>query len=465
MQWRRRHYIMVFRLYWKQAGDRQNMIIRQLNIKNSGEIHDKTLEFSPGINVLYGENESERAIVHTYIKNMYLGDISEAIYDNAVFAAKLKSPTEQDLARELQKFMTGYQGTADSSMDLGRAMQMLKMSRKGYLVQADRKQKETEQERQKLLTRMDDIISDLNNLNGKLDQINEKEESLRMHPGDENGAVILDERMAQAKAKRNSFAMGMLISAVAGIFGLILTAIIADSVSVSLIVAVIAAALVGFCGKQQLKYAREFQKRIRMKKRWVSRQEKLRCSKENLRQDYDEKETELCNLKEEYREYEENSFLLTSEEREVQALNMAMETIERMSGNIHLQVGRKLQMRTSQILSEITDGEYQDVQMDAASHMTVTTGNGVEALECLSRGTLELIYFAMRMAAGELLCQEESLPVILDDIFGMYEEEDLEAVLGWMYKEKKQVIISTCSKREMELLDREGIPYGRQIIS
>ena len=153
---------MVFRLYWKQAGDRQNMIIRQLNIKNSGEIHDKTLEFSPGINVLYGENESERAIVHTYIKNMFLGDISEAIYDNAVFAAKLKSPTEQDLARELQKFMTGYQGTADSSMDLGRAMQMLKMSRKGYLVQADRKQKETEQERQKLLTRMDDIISDLN---------------------------------------------------------------------------------------------------------------------------------------------------------------------------------------------------------------------------------------------------------------------------------------------------------------
>ena len=31
-------------------------------------------------------------------------------------------------------------------MDLGRAMQMLKMSRKGYQVQADRKQKETEQE-------------------------------------------------------------------------------------------------------------------------------------------------------------------------------------------------------------------------------------------------------------------------------------------------------------------------------
>ena len=28
---------MVFRLYWKQAGDRQNMIIRQLNIKKALE--------------------------------------------------------------------------------------------------------------------------------------------------------------------------------------------------------------------------------------------------------------------------------------------------------------------------------------------------------------------------------------------------------------------------------------------
>ena len=69
------------------------------------------------------------------------------------------------------------------------------------------------------------------------------------------------------------------------------------------------------------------------------------------------------------------------------------------------------------------------------------------------------------MAAGELLCQEESLPMILDNIFGMYEEEDLAAVFRWMYKEKRQIIISTCSKREMELLDREEIPCQKLILS
>ena len=34
------------------------MVIRRLKIKNFGKIRDKDMELSPGINVLYGENES-----------------------------------------------------------------------------------------------------------------------------------------------------------------------------------------------------------------------------------------------------------------------------------------------------------------------------------------------------------------------------------------------------------------------
>ena len=94
------------------------MIIRHLNIKNFGTINDRTLEFSPGINVLYGENENERTTIHTYIKSMFFKDISEAISDNAVFVGPLKSATEQDLIRELQKFMAGCQGTGDGAMQM-----------------------------------------------------------------------------------------------------------------------------------------------------------------------------------------------------------------------------------------------------------------------------------------------------------------------------------------------------------
>ena len=49
------------------------MIIKRLTIKNFGKIHDRTMEFSPGINVLYGENESGKTTVHTFLKGMLYG--------------------------------------------------------------------------------------------------------------------------------------------------------------------------------------------------------------------------------------------------------------------------------------------------------------------------------------------------------------------------------------------------------
>ena len=94
----------------------------------------------------------------------------------------------------------------------------------------------------------------------------------------------------------------------------------------------------------------------------------------------------------------------------------------------------------------------------------MNTGDRTVALERLSRGTMEQIYFALRMAAGELLCQEESFPGVLDDVFGMYDEERLAAALRWLHKENRQVIISTCHKREMEILDKEGIPYQKILL-
>ena len=140
---------------------------------------------------------------------------------------------------------------------------------------------------------------------------------------------------------------------------------------------------------------------------------------------------------------------------------MAMETIEALSGNITDQVGVRLKQRTSQILSEITGGKYREVLMDEELHMSVNTGERTVSIERLSRGTLEQIYFALRMAAGELFCKEEPFPVILDDVFGMYDEERLAAALRWLHKEERQVIISTCHKREMEILDKERIPYQK----
>ena len=236
--------------------------------------------------------------------------------------------------------------------------------------------------------------------------------------------------------------------------GIVLTASLAAGILLGLI-----------CLGKSLTLGRELNKRIRMKERWLSRQEKLQWNRDGIEASSKEKEMAYCNLEEEYRECDAQLYLPAAEDVEIQALNMALETIELLSGSINHQVGERLRKRTSQILSEITGGKYTEVLMDENFKMSVDTGARVVALERLSRGTLEQIYFALRMAAGELLCGQESFPVILDDVFGMYDEERLCAVLKWLHKEQKQIIISTCHKREMELLEREGIPYQKLLLS
>lgn len=513
------------------------MIIRQLNIKNFGKIHDRIMTLSPGINVLYGENESGKSTTHTFIKSMFygitrlrgraakndmyttyepwenpavyggtlwfetggkkyrltrnfsksnsseelfceddgtlldmeegalealLGDVSEAVYDNTVSVAQLKSVTGQDLVRELQNYMASYQGTGDSSIDLGRAMQMLKMSRKGFLVQEDRKKKEIRKEQEKISANLEYLHREMDEIREKIAQLDEKEQALHMKSGDADGETLLDERISKVQSqKKNMAVLFAVAAAVPGIAGILAFSMFSDKIFIGMILLALTlvAGLLGVM--QQFRLGQDLQRRINMKAKWLARQEKLKWNKESLNEVYTEKETDYRNLLAEYKECEENSYLPTMESMEIDALNLAMNTIEQLSGNIHSQVGGGLRKRTSQILSEITGGKYREVLIDQDFGMAVNTQDRTVPLERLSRGTIEQIYFSLRMAAGELFCGKESFPVILDDVFGMYDEDRLAAVLRWLYKEQKQIIISTCHKREMEILDKEGIPYEK----
>ena len=76
----------------------------------------------------------------------------------------------------------------------------------------------------------------------------------------------------------------------------------------------------------------------------------------------------------------------------------------------------------------------------------------------VSRGTIEQVYFALRMAAASVLHVEE-IPLILDDTFVFYDEKRLEDTLKWLVKSQKQVLIFTCQRREAELLKKLGASY------
>ena len=512
------------------------MVIRRLKIKNFGKIRDKDMELSPGINVLYGENESGKTTTHTFIRSMFygvrrlrgkaalndtytkyepwenpaeyggimwftskgkkyrltrnfykekklgellceddgslvdaeqgalgtiLGNVSEAVYDNTVSVAQLKSVTGKDLVRELQNYMASYQGTGDSSIDMGRAMQMLKMSRKGYLTEAARRKKELEKEKEKISANMEYIRREIRELDEKRERIMQQQDGMNIGTRERSTEDLLELRIDRVKRRRELTDAVLAVVLLGGAAGTGCLAAFSGQVIFSVLAGVATAAISVAALFFRIRLSRELNKRERQRERWHSRHEELTWNRNSLDSDYEEKHTALENLQAELTECEENTEVITPEETEIQALNMAMETIEALSGNITDQVGIRLKKRTSEILSEITGGRYQEVLMDEALHMSVNTGERIVSIERLSRGTLEQIYFALRMAAGELFCKEEPFPVILDDVFGMYDEERLAAALRWLHKENRQVIISTCHKREMEILDKERIPYQK----
>lgn len=514
------------------------MIIKELNIKNFGKLHDRRIVLSSGINVIYGANESGKTTLHTFLRSMFfgmtrqrgrasrhdtysryepwngagsyggslwfqcqgrnfrlsrsfqkgnasveliceddgeilsveqgdldalLGNISEAVYENTVSIAQMKSATDQGLVQELQNYMASYQGSADSAIDLNRAMQALKMWRKGYQVQEEKYQALEKTRREKLSVKMEYLQRDLERLKeqeihlagqGACVPSDLPEESGRTQEEEKEPYTIYDRRNKSLQKKKVLCIFLSLVFLGAGALGVWLLPVLWGKAAAG-----IGCAFVDFFIAYGItRLSREQDRNRRRKARKLQRQEKLQWNMENLQEEIREKELLQENLREDWIEYEEGPEEIPGHQ-EVEALNMAMHTISRISADMHQRLGENLRSRTSRILWEITEGRYTQVHMDENLAITVLTKERTIPLERLSRGTVEQIYFALRMAVGDILCKEEELPIILDDVFAMYDEERLRAVLQWLKKTRRQVIITSCHTRELEVLEAMGLPF------
>ena len=173
------------------------------------------------------------------------------------------------------------------------------------------------------------------------------------------------------------------------------------------------------------------------------------------------KRTAAENLEQEYREYCLSCAEKDPLETDLEGVRLALETIGKLSADMEKRVGAALKRRMSEILARITDGKYLSVSLDQELNMGLHTKDYYVPLNQVSRGTMEQVYFALRMAATELLCAEEPLPVLLDEVFAMYDDRRLAGVLEWLAGQNRQVLIFTCQDREEKILQRRQIPYRK----
>ncbi len=147
-------------------------------------------------------------------------------------------------------------------------------------------------------------------------------------------------------------------------------------------------------------------------------------------------------------------------EQELAAIKLAAQTINNLSVNIHDSFGLELNQLVSDLASEVTDGKYSDIKVDEKLNIKVGHKDNFVLLDKLSAGTIEQLYFALRIAISNSVYGEGVMPILLDDCFALYDDNRTKAALEALSRDiKGQVLLFTCHNREKTILDQLKINY------
>ncbi len=96
-------------------------------------------------------------------------------------------------------------------------------------------------------------------------------------------------------------------------------------------------------------------------------------------------------------------------------------------------------------LEQLTAGKYRGLLMDESFSILVESAEGTYGVEHFSAGTRDAVYFAFRLAVGDLL-SESPLPMVLDDPFVHLDEPRRMAAEAMLERiaAKRQVLYFTC---------------------
>ena len=508
------------------------MRIRELRLKHFGKFTDKTIGFADGINLIYGENESGKSTIHTFIKSMFfgmerargraaakdtyhqyepwenpnyysgtmkficgnrnfilqrnfdkysksvslhceddgeelsvengdldmlLGGMQEPDYENTVAVGQLKAAPDRTLAEEMKNYAANFYASGNEDIDFARAVDFLKKRKKEVEAEKREAERKRQAEREKAEMESAYIWRELRRLEQEIDEENAiwAAESRKWSEWRKEEREDEDTEIRQWRIHP--------VEIITMILTLILPFLLFKrpwSLLVVIVVALAESLYVWNClkddKKKKKKNIREHDKSGRDLSENLN---KIKWKLDKLKEDHQEKTVQYHNHQELLSELDEVSLEYREQDRRLKTIDMAMERLIRLSGELQEGLSDKLNNRVSQILCSITGGKYTKVKVDEDLQIFLLSDGKRINMDQVSRGTIEQIYFALRMAAVEMLFEDE-YPVILDDTFVYYDEARLGETLKWLNENKRQVLLFTCQKREEEILRKLGLEYN-----
>ena len=155
---------------------------------------------------------------------------------------------------------------------------------------------------------------------------------------------------------------------------------------------------------------------------------------------------------------------IQSKDDEIKALELAMERIGELSVLRKEEVMEQLLEKASKALCQITKGKYQKLILELHEEPCVWDGNRSLSLFQLSTGCVDQVYLALRIGLQELFLKDETLPLMFDDAFVYFDEKRLERLLLYLKDLNRQILIFTCHKRELRILEKHQISYEKILL-
>ena len=181
-------------------------------------------------------------------------------------------------------------------------------------------------------------------------------------------------------------------------------------------------------------------------------------AKQNQKELMQEEINGLSKVQEELNRLEEEKKELISLNN---SYNLAKEGLENAYENIRSSLSPKFTNKLSDIASKVSNGKYKEINFIDTEGLIVQIEDGrFLPVERLSQGTIDQMYLGLRLASIDTIAKEK-MPIILDETFAFFDDDRLKNILEFINEHyyDKQIIIFTCSKREIEVLNKLNIDY------
>lgn len=528
------------------------MEILEIIMDNFGKFNNRSMSFHPGINIIYGGNETGKTTMGAFVKGMFFGidktrgrgahkdeyslrqpwengsffsgtirfksggkifrldrnfdknqktaslvcetdgeeldieqgdlenlleGMDETVFENTVFISGHSSQTTQALGDCVRNYMINANNTVSGQIDVSAALEELKEERKRLEREKKEKMAEKIERLQEISMKMEYTQQEIEELTRQEQKYRERLEQFPADTPSANSSRFYEEfdsaeDLTYGSGIWKAGKIAMAVLAFAGVcIGLLMTAWEARAAAAGIIlVSCLGVRFFGERDRQRKEYLREMKmahreravqaeyerqrKRIQQQRDELPKRQRILMNIEWAASTRKEKNRYFEQLQKEHRREQEGRKDIRELEEKISAIYLAIDTLKETSAEMYREYARKLNGNISEILSYVTDGKYTGVTLDEEFQIRIHTSRKVLSIWQVSRGTMEQIYFAIRMACLSLTDAKEKMPLILDDAFLTYDDTRLERTLKWLHKGGHQVLLFTCHKREQEIMQK-----------